>query len=261
MRIPGKIALVTGASSGIGAACAAELRSRGAALVLTGRSPERLAAAARPDDLILPGDLCDQSFRLALIQAAIRRFGRIDILVNNAGFGLYAPPTLSALDDVRAMFELNLFAPLDLIQRTAPLMKERGSGIIVNISSVAGKLTLPWLILYSASKFALCGLSEGLRTELAPAGVQVLTVCPGFVKTEFPGNVRGGAMPAALRNPSRFAATAPECAREIVHGIEKDARTVVTPGSARLLLLAARLFPWQTERFLARFHRQLEQQA
>ncbi|WP_321472778.1 SDR family NAD(P)-dependent oxidoreductase [uncultured Paludibaculum sp.] len=261
MKISGQIVLITGASSGIGAACASELRRNGASLVLTGRSPGRLAQVAKPGDLVLPGDLCDAPFREALVQQAILHFGRIDILLNNAGFGLYAPPTRSPLDEVRAMFELNLFAPLDLIQRTAPLMKARGSGIIVNISSVAGRLTLPWLSMYSASKFALCALSEGLRSELSGTGVHVITVCPGYVRTAFPGNVRGGTMPASLSNPSRFAITAEECASAIARGIEKRANTVVTPASARLLLLAARLFPWQTERFLARFHRQLEQQA
>ncbi|MGC4049605.1 MAG: SDR family NAD(P)-dependent oxidoreductase [Paludibaculum sp.] len=261
MQISGKTALITGASSGIGAALSGELRRRGARLILTGRSSERLAAQAQPDDLTVAGDLCDGSFRETLLQHAVDRFGHIDILINNAGYGLYAPPTRSPLDDVRNMFELNLFAPLHLIQLAAPLMKERGSGIIVNISSVAGRLTLPWLSMYSASKFALCALSEGLRSELSPAGVQVVTVCPGYVKTSFPENVRGAAMPTSLTNPSHFAMTAGECAAAIARGIEKGARTVITPGSARLLLLAARLFPWQTERFLARFHRQLEQQA
>lgn len=261
MRISGSIALITGASSGIGAACAAELGRRGATLVLTGRDPARLAAAARPQDLALPGDLCDPAFRARLVDTVHQRFGRLDILLNNAGYGLYAAPTLSALDDVRAMFELNLFAPLDLIQRVAPLMKGQGSGIIVNISSVAGRLTLPWFTLYSASKFALCALSEGLRTELAPAGIGVMIVCPGYVRTAFLENVRGATLPAALRKPSRFVTTAEECALAIVRGIENGARTVTTPASARLLLLASRLFPWQTERFLARFHRQLEQEA
>lgn len=261
MKISGQIALITGASSGIGAALSGELRQLGARLVLTGRSTERLAAFAQPDDLVIPGDLCDAAFRETLSQRTLDHFGRLDLLINNAGYGLYAPPTRSPLDDVRNMFELNLFAPLHLIQLAAPLMKERGSGMIVNISSVAGRLTLPWLSMYSASKFALCALSEGLRSELSATGVQVMTVCPGYVRTGFPENVRGAAMPASLRNPTHFAITASECASAIARGIEKGARTVVTPGSARLLLLAARLFPWQTERFLARFHRQLEQQA
>ncbi len=261
MKISGSIALVTGASSGIGAALSAELRRLGARLVLTGRSTQRLAAIAQPDDLVLPGDLSDASFRETLIHHSRDHFGRVDILVNNAGYGLYAPPTRSPLGDVRDMFELNLFSPLHLIQLAAPLMKARGSGMIVNISSVAGRLTLPWLSMYSASKFALCALSEGLRSELSGTGVQVMTVCPGYVKTSFPSNVRGPAMPASLSNPTHFAITAAECAAAIARGIEKGAGIVVTPGSARLLLLAARLFPWQTERFLARFHRQLEQQA
>ncbi|MGJ5815141.1 SDR family NAD(P)-dependent oxidoreductase [Paludibaculum fermentans] len=261
MKISGQVALVTGASSGIGAALSTQLRRLGARLVLTGRSIERLSAVALPEDLVIHGDLCDSSFRETLIQRSLDHFGCIDLLINNAGYGLYAPPTQAPLDDVRAMFELNLFAPLHLIQLAAPLMKERGGGMIVNISSVAGRLTLPWLSMYSASKFALCALSEGLRSELSSTGVQVMTVCPGYVKTNFPQNVRGTAMPASLTNPTHFAITAAECARAIVRGIEKGDRTVVTPGSARLLLLAARLFPWQTERFLARFHRQLEQQA
>lgn len=243
MQLRHKVVLITGASEGIGAACARECRQHGAALSLTARSLDKLHGVAGDGDLVNAGDITSPDTRRHVIEATIERFGRIDILVNNAGAGLYRPAWLASDAEARALFELNFFAPLDMVRQAAPHMRRQQSGMVVNISSVAGKVTLPWFTLYSASKYAIGSLSDGLRMELQRDGIHVMTVCPGYVDTGFQSHIMGGSVPVEIARSRRFSITAPECARAIVRGIERDARTVVTPGSAWLLVAAARLLP------------------
>jgi short-subunit dehydrogenase len=184
----------------------------------------------------------------------------VDALLNNAGIGLYAPSHEAPLDDTRYLFELNLFAPLALIQSVVPEMRRQGGGMIVNVSSIAGKVTLPWLTLYSASKFALGSMGEGLRMELKKDKILVMTVCPGYVKTRFQDHVLSGRPPQSIRDAKQFAITAEQCARAIADGMERDARTVLAPRAGWLFVGMARLFPalvdWQLTRML---HRSEEQ--
>lgn len=257
MQIRGKTVLITGASSGIGAACAREFQRRGANLVLVARSADQLRDAASPGDLVLPGDLLDPGFRKDSIAAAIARFGGIDVLVNNAGVGLYQPAWRASTAELRHMFELNFFAPLDLIQLAAPHMRAAGRGVIVNVSSIAGRVTLPWFTLYSATKAALGALTRGLRSELKRDGIHCVEVCPGYVRTAFQRNVLSGSPPEALVAGRRFATSAENCANAIVRAVERESRTVITPVSGRLLLAAQALFPALVEAQLARMmHRQ-----
>lgn len=244
MRIDGKVVLITGASEGIGAACASALRDKGAVLCLTSRSTEKLSAVAHPEELTIAADLVRHEDRLALIDRVLDRHGRIDILVNNAGAGLYIPSHLAPLTDSRTMFELNFFAPLHLIQLAVASMKSRKTGAIVNVSSIGGKVTLPWFTLYSASKHALLSLTDGLRTELRRDGIHCMAVCPGYVKTRFQQNVLGGRVPPALTGlRQRWAITPEECARAIVRGLERDANTVVTPASGWIFIALERILP------------------
>lgn len=252
MQIHGKTVLITGASSGIGAACARAFQGRGANLVLIARSGEKLRDAASPGDLVLPGDLLDAAFRRQAVAAAIARFGGIDVLVNNAGVGLYEPAWRASTAELRHMFELNFFAPLDLIQLAAPHMRAAGRGVIVNVSSIAGRVTLPWFTLYSATKAALGALTRGLRSELRRDGIHCIEVCPGYVRTAFQRNVLSGSPPDALVAGRRFATTAEKCADTIVRAVERESRTVITPLSGRLLLAAQELFPSLVEAQLER---------
>ena len=257
MQIRGKTVLITGASSGIGAACAREFQRRGANLVLVARSANQLRDAASPGDLVLPGDLLDPGFRKDSIAAAVARFGGIDVLVNNAGVGLYQPAWRASAAELRHMFELNFFAPLDLIQLAAPHMRAAGRGVIVNVSSIAGRVTLPWFTLYSATKAALGALTRGLRSELKRDGIHCVEVCPGYVRPAFQRNVLSGSPPEALVAGRRFATSAENCANAIVRAVERESRTVITPVSGRLLLAAQALFPALVEAQLARMmHRQ-----
>lgn len=251
MRMEGSVVLITGASEGIGAACARQLRSRGARVSLVARSRAPLEALAGEDGLATAVDLTEPSSRRLVIERTLERFGRIDILVNNAGVGLYAPASASPMDEARRMFELNFFAPLELIQLAAVPMRRQGSGAIVNVGSIAGKVTLPWFTLYSASKAAVEALSDGLRMELRRSGIHCMTVCPGYVKTRFQENVLGGRAPEAVgAMKDRWAIPAEECARALIRGLERKARTVVTPRVGWVLIAAHRLVPSFVERRL-----------
>jgi short-subunit dehydrogenase len=255
MQIEGKVALITGASEGIGAACAAAFRSRGARLSLTARSEEKLHRVGGPDAVVTAGDITEAETRARVIERTLDRFGAIDILVNNAGIGLYTSAWQAPDEEVRRLFELNFFAPLALAGLAIPHMRERKSGMIVNISSMAGKMTLPWLTLYSASKYALGSLTEGLRMELAADGIHAMLVCPSYVKTDFQQHALGARPPERLIKGKRFATTAEECASAIVRGVERDARTVVTPRYGWIIIAIARLLPSVMQSQLAGIHR------
>lgn len=252
MRIEGSVVLVTGASEGIGAACVAELQRRGARVALVARTEARLKALARPEDLVIAADLLDADARQQAVTHALNHFGRIDILINNAGLGLSAPSWRAPDEQVRHMFELNFFAALHLIQAVVPAMKKQRSGMIVNIGSTAGKIAMPWFTLYSATKFALGALTNGLRMELAHYGLQAMIVCPGFVRTEFHRHVLGGPPRGAERRGRPGEVTAEQCARAIMNGIERNQRTVVVPRIAWALIAASRLFPVTVDNMLRR---------
>jgi short-subunit dehydrogenase len=263
MEIRDQIVLVTGASRGIGAACAAAFRARGSRLSITGRDEGALARQSTPGDLTIAGDITSADFRARLIAATLERFGRIDILVNNAGAGIYWPPSTAPLEEVRHMFELNLFAPLDLAQRVLPQMRKQNSGCIVNISSMGGEVVLPWISLYCASKSALSALTSALRSELSGSGIHAMTVCPGYVATDFKTNATGPRPPARMMGApsSPFAITAQQCADAILRGVERNARLVVTPRSGWLLIAAQRLFPGLVESRLTAFMKNLQSEA
>jgi len=258
MDVRGKAVLITGASEGIGAACAEAFRRRGALLALNARSEEKLRAVAGAGDLIVPGDITDSGARERVVEATLQRFERIDVLINNAGAGLYWPAWRAPEPETRHLFELNLFAPLGLIQLVVPHMRRERSGIIVNISSIAGKVTLPWFTLYSVSKYALCSLSDGIRMELSRDGIHVMTVCPGYVSTKFQQHILAGSVPPSIARSRRFTISAEQCAEAIARGVEQNKRTVVVPASGWALIALARLFPRLLDAQLARLARRSE---
>jgi short-subunit dehydrogenase len=189
----GKVALVTGGSRGLGLLIAEELVRRGVRVVLSARDPQELERARSHllrlggDVTIIAADLEHASAISTVVEAARAAFGRIDILINDAGtieVGPYEEMTEASFD--RAM-ALHFWAPLRLIREVVPEMKKRRDGRIVNISSIGGIVAVPHMLPYTASKFALRGLSEGLCAELAKDGITVTTVCPGLMRT---GSVR-----------------------------------------------------------------------
>jgi short-subunit dehydrogenase len=254
MQLAGKVALITGASAGIGAACVAALRKRGARLILTARDTNRLAEVCGPEDLTVPADLTLTADRLRLIQQALAAWGRVDILINNAGVGLYGRSWECDPEKIRYLYELNLFAPIELARAVMPQMGKQGNGAVVNVTSVAALAPLPWFPHYSAAKAALESLSAALRME-AP-GLQVMTLCPGYVETGFQDHALAGRPPAALRRArSRTAVSAADCAEALVRGLERGFPRVYIPWWTRWVSLAYAVAPSLIESRLKRMLR------
>lgn len=181
---------VTGCSTGFGRALAEAVLVRGDNAVVTARSVHAIAdiVEAHPERAIgLPLDVTDDDQVVTAVQMAYDRFGAIDILVNNAGYGYRAAVEEGERTAVEAMFATNFYAPVSLIQKVLPDMRRRRSGTIVNISSVAGRLSQPGSAFYAASKFALEGMSDGLRKEVEPHGLRVILIEPGPFRTDFAG--------------------------------------------------------------------------
>ena len=194
MEIAGRVVVVTGASSGIGAATARLAAARGARLVLAARRVRRLEslAAELPDALVVPTDARDPAQLHAMVEAAVRRYDGVDVLVNNAGQGLHVPIERIALDDLQAIMELNVYGPLAGMQAVLPVMRERGGGAIVNVSSGTSRMVLPGVGGYAASKCALNMLSQVARAEFASHGIAVSLVYPSVTATEFHEVLRAG---------------------------------------------------------------------
>lgn len=258
MDLRGKTVLITGASEGIGAACAAAFARRGARLALAARREEKLRAVGGPEALIIAGDLTAPEVQRRAVEDTVERYGSLDVLVNNAGVGLYSPTAAVPMEAVRRLFELNLMAPLALIQLAVPHMERRGGGTVVNVSSIVGKVTMPWLTVYSASKFALNSLTDGLRMELGSRGIRFIAVCPGHVRTGFGTNVLLGRPPAAVERARAFSISAERCAEAIVRAVERGKRTVVVPPAGWILVGFARLLPRLLDWQLGRIYRSVE---
>lgn len=224
-------------------------------MALTARNREKLRRLATPEDFVIPGDLTSRVDRERIVGSTLKHYGAIDILINNAGVGMYSATWQTPMVEARELFELNFFAVLEMAQLAIPSMRERKRGCIVNVGSIAGKITLPWLTLYSVSKYAIGSLTDGLRMELKRDGVHAMTVCPGYVDTGFQDHVIQGRPPGAISGRRRFAISAEQCAEAIARGVERNARTVVTPRSGWLLIWAARLMPALVDAQLERMHR------
>jgi len=177
--------LITGASSGIGAVAAEHLLQRGWRVLAAARRVEAMASLAERGVEVLPLDIAEEASRQRLAAAVSERVGALDGLVNNAGFGEVGPLETMALERARAIFEVNVFGLMGLTQLLLPAMRERGSGRIVNVSSIAGRWVSPGSGWYGASKHALEALSDGLRLELHSFGLQVVLIEPGLIATEF----------------------------------------------------------------------------
>ena len=190
----GKSVLITGGSRGLGLVLARQLAAEGANVSICARDEEELERAGK--DLQQHGanvftvrcDVTNNSEVQEMVQAVTNRFGGIDVLINNAGIIQVGPMEVMTLDDYKEAMNAHFWGPLQTILAVLPGMRERGDGRIVNISSIGGKISVPHLVPYSASKFALVGLSEGLRAELRKDGVVVTTVCPGLMRTGSPRN-------------------------------------------------------------------------
>jgi NAD(P)-dependent dehydrogenase (short-subunit alcohol dehydrogenase family) len=215
------VAIVTGASSGIGQACARQLAAAGLQVFGMSRtvSPDLPAVAS------LAVDVTDDQAVRAGVASVVTATGRIDLLVNSAGFGLAGAVADTTLDEAKRQFDVNFFGALRLCQAVLPAMQRQKSGLIVNVTSLGGLFGLPFQGLYSASKFALEGLTEALRHEARPFGVDVVAVEPGDVRTAITRNrVRAAASAGgASAYRERFEATMAIIERDEDKGVAAEA--------------------------------------
>ena len=188
-----QVVIVTGASAGIGEAGVRMLAHEGATVVLVARRNARLDQLKQEIEssggraLAVQADITSDEDRQRIIRETMTAFARIDALVNNAGYGQRGPIEIVPVEAIRQNFETNLFSLIALTQLVIPIMRKQGGGRIVNISSVAGRVASPMSSVYDATKHALEAVSDGLRGELAPFGIKVVIIEPGFILTEFLG--------------------------------------------------------------------------
>jgi len=228
-----KVAILTGASSGIGAALAPALSRRGVRLVLTARRADRLEATARlcpSETVVVPADVTVAADRERIVSRALELAGRIDLLVNNAGLGAYGTIAEIGEAEWRQLFEVNLFAPVLLTRAVLPSMLERRDGLVVNVASIGGLVAHSDRVTpYVASKHALVGFCRGLARDLAGTGVRVLAVCPHLTDTELFAVAPGSAeMASVLEQYKSFMDSSEAVASGIVESLGSD-RLVVFP--------------------------------
>jgi NAD(P)-dependent dehydrogenase (short-subunit alcohol dehydrogenase family) len=266
----GKVVLITGGSRGLGLVMAREFAGEGARLVICARRTDELEAARADlkrrgaEVLAVPCDVTDRAQVNEMMNVARDRFGRIDVLVNNAGVIQVGPVEVMTAADYEEAMATHFWGPLYAILAVLPEMRKRGEGRIVNITSIGGKISVPHLVPYSASKFALVGLSEGLRAELLKDGVVVTTVCPGLMRTGSPRNALfkgrhraeyawfsiSDSLPLSSMNAVR-------AARQIVAATKRGDAEVILTIQAQLAARFHGLFPGTTADLLAIVNRLL----
>ena len=246
-ELKNRVVLITGASRGIGRACAIEYHRAGSRVVAAARSLGKLEALAGElgGDRIVPVamDVTDPVERQIALRTARERFGPIDVLVNNAGWASFTTVANMPDDHFERMLAINFVSPVALIQAVLPEMIDRGHGQIVNISSVVGFQAIPRMTAYSATKSALTALSTGLRMELRGTGVDVLLVAPGSTNTSFfeaaaTVDARAERLPRTQYSPQRVARAVVRSSRrrrrEVTLTLEGNLITLIRRGSHRL---------------------------
>ena len=202
---PRPVAIVTGASAGIGKVTAPALDAAGYRVFGTYRRPP---ATRSPGIEYLACDVTSDESVKAAVGEVLSKTGRIDLLVNNAGVGLFAGAEESSLEQAKSLFDVNLFGVIRMTKAVLPAMRQQGSGRIVNISSVMGLIPAPFWALYAASKHALEGYSESLDHEIRGSGVRVVLVEPAYTRTSFEGNAYHGDQQLDVYQPARSNAEA-----------------------------------------------------
>ncbi|MEO8439527.1 MAG: SDR family oxidoreductase [Spartobacteria bacterium] len=252
----GKVVIVTGGSRGLGLTIARRLASEGARVALFARDEAELARACDQlrslggDALAVPCDLLDRDQSLGAVQTVLDHFGTIDVLINNAGIIEVGPLENMRRADFEKSMNLHFWAPFNLIQQIIPYLRRAGGGRIVNISSIGGKVAVPHMAPYSMSKFALVGLSDAFRAELAQDDIRVTTVTPGMMRTgsqvnaKFKGNHGAEYTWFSLSTALPFAAVdAERAAEKIVEACRHGQASLIIGLPARLAIISNALMP------------------
>lgn len=256
MEMDGKVVVVTGASMGIGEEIARIFADHGASVVLLSRDAGRAEAARlrlghNERTLALACDVRKRQETDRVLAETLRSFGRVDVWVNNAGVGIRDSVAEMEMSACRELFETNFFGAVNCLQAVVPAMRKADGGTIINISSIAGHVPVPFLTPYSATKFALNAMGKGARMELKRDKINVLTVCPGYVRTDFGAHVvadkRGRVRPQSVQG-----ITAARVARATYNGYRKGKREVIVPWTMIPVVKLYQLLPGLVEWGMAR---------
>jgi short-subunit dehydrogenase len=257
MELEGKVVVVTGASMGIGEAIAKIFASQGASVVLLSRDAGRAEAARLrigcPERTVaLSCDVRNSEEIDRVLALTLHHFKRVDVWINNAGHGLLDSVAQTEMQACHELFETNFFGAISAMQAVIPVMRQQAGGTIINISSVAGHIPLPFHASYSATKFALNAIGKAAGVELKKDGIRVLTVCPGYVRTAF-GEiaVRGNEL-KKVRPESVRGIPAERVARATLNGYFKNRREVIVPWTMHIPVKFYQLFPGVVEWAMAR---------
>jgi short-subunit dehydrogenase len=255
----GAVVLITGASAGIGRAAALAFAKEGARLVLAARRRDRLeevAATARAlggQALVSETDVADRRQVESAVSGAVSAFARLDILINNAGIGYSGLLEQTPVEEIETLWAVNMMGTIYATQAAIPQMRKQGGGHIINVASVAGKRGNPGNSVYCATKFAMVGLSEGLRAELLGSGIEVSVICPVGTLTEFrEASAARSKRDHPIIGPMQ---TAEKVAKAIVRCAKRPRPEVIVFPPARLLVLMNALSPRLTDRIMLGLHR------
>ncbi|HKD03259.1 MAG TPA: SDR family NAD(P)-dependent oxidoreductase [Terriglobales bacterium] len=255
--LSGRVVVVTGASMGIGEAIAKVFADHGAGLVVLSRDSGRAEAARGrighgERTLALACDVRHREEIDRVLSLTLHHFDRCDVWINNAGHGLLDSVAQLDMAACRDTFDTNFFGTVASMQAVIPIMKQQGGGTIINVSSVAGHVPMPFHAVYSATKFAMNALGKAARVELQDSGIRVMTVCPGYVRTAFGANALRGREVKAVRPGSVRGITPERVARATFEGYVKGKREVVVPWMMHPVIKLYQLFPGLVERGMRR---------
>ena len=248
MELAGKVVVITGASMGIGEAMAKIFGAEGASVVLLSRDTARAEAARARIGLLdrtvaFSCDVRNSEEIDRVLALTLHHFRRIDVWINNAGQGLLDSVAQMEAQAYHELFETNFFGALSAMQAVIPIMRQQGEGTIINISSVAGHIPLPFHAAYSASKFALNAIGKAAGIELKKDNIHVLTVYPGYVRTDFGKNAARGREMKMVRPDSVRGVSAERVARATLRGYLKRKREVIVPWTMHMPIKLYQLLP------------------